>query len=191
MSRFFYKRKKADSFIQNLSKKMVSWPRLGVDVCANFFESSPIPRLKNGFILLLFSLMWTVSASAQIQFKVELLSDNATYRVSLLPSVTWTDPDNITSTAQVTLKVPTGGMGIANVTSLIPGTFWANNARYNSPPEETGFDYISFGLTSLGTSAITYESGVETHLFTLLMMVFVQVARKLCSTTTHFIHPTL
>ncbi len=166
MSRFFYKRKKADSFTPNLSKKMVNWPCLGVNDNAKFSESSPIPRLKKSFILLLFALMWTMSASAQIQFKVELLSDNSTYRVSLLPSVTWTDPDNITSTAQVTLKVPTGGMNIANVTSLVPGTFWANNARYNSPPEEVGFDYISFGLTSLGTSEINYELGVETHLFT-------------------------
>lgn len=115
------------------------------------------------FFLMLFALP---SVRSQVQFKVELLSDNVTYRVSMLPSVTWAPPLNITSTALVSMKVPTGGFSAANVTSLIPGTFWASNSQYSAPVEAPGFDYISFGLTSIGTDDFTYESGVEVALFT-------------------------
>jgi gliding motility-associated-like protein len=104
--------------------------------------------------------------NGQVQFKVELLSDHETYQVSMLPSVTWNNPDNITSTAQITLRVPTGGFSVNNVTSLVQGTFWANNAQYIAPMEAPNYDYISFGLTSLGTPNFTYQEGVELPLFT-------------------------
>ncbi|MEK7255235.1 MAG: Ig-like domain-containing protein, partial [Bacteroidota bacterium] len=102
----------------------------------------------------------------QVKFKVELLPDGITYRVSMLPEVTWNPPLNITSTAQITLKVPTGGFGVTSLASQQPGTFWSQNARYNQPFEAPAYDYISFGLTSLGTTGFSYQAGVEVPLFT-------------------------
>jgi gliding motility-associated-like protein len=103
---------------------------------------------------------------SQVQFKIELLPDQVTYQASMKPLLTWSPPLNITSTAQFTIKVPTGGFEVNNLVSLQPGTFWSQNARYNTPSEAPGFDYISFGLTSLGTSGLSYIAGVEVPLFT-------------------------
>lgn len=105
-------------------------------------------------------------SSAQVQFRVELLEDNITYQVSLLPEITWTSPQNLTSTAQITLVIPTGGFQEGSIRPLIPNTGWSANARFNAPIENPQYDYISFGLTSLGTSAIPYQAGQETALFT-------------------------
>lgn len=111
-------------------------------------------------------LLGAVAAMGQVQFSVELLPDGVTYQVSMLPQVTWNPPLNITSTAQVTLKVPTGGFSPAGVASQQPGTFWAQNARFDQPAEASGYDYLTFGLTSLGTTGFSYQQGVEVPLFT-------------------------
>lgn len=102
----------------------------------------------------------------QVQFKIELLPDNITYKVSMKPSVTWTPPMNLTSSGQVSVKAPHGGLSVINLTSLVAGTSWANNANYAQPSEAPAMDYINFGLTSTGTSAFTYTAGVEIGLFT-------------------------
>jgi len=101
---------------------------------------------------------------SQVEFKVELLPDETTYQVSLLPSVSWTTPFNLTSTAQVTLVAPSGGFTISNLQSL-NGT-WSNNSNVLSPLENSNFDYLTVGMVSLGTLDIEYLSGQETALFT-------------------------
>jgi len=45
---------------------------------------------------------------AQVKFKMQLLNDGTTYQVSLVPETSYRPPLNMTSTAQVTIKVPTG-----------------------------------------------------------------------------------
>lgn len=113
-----------------------------------------------------FCLLFVNSLSyGQVQFRVELMEDNITYKVSLLPEESWPSPENLTSTAQITLVVPTGGFVVDNLQALIPNTGWASNSRFNAPAENPGYDYISFGLTSLGTPAIPYVGGQETALF--------------------------
>jgi hypothetical protein len=102
----------------------------------------------------------------QVEFKIEMLSDSLTYMVVMKPNATWNPPFNITSSAQVTIKAPTGGFDIANVTSLVATTNWSHNATYVAPNEEPTHDYFSIGLTSLGTSAFTYQAGNEVPVFT-------------------------
>ncbi len=102
----------------------------------------------------------------QVQYKLELLSDGITYKVSMKPAVTWVPPFNLTSSGQVSLKVLHGGLTVTNLTPLVPGTAWANNATYTQPNEAPTMDYFNFGLTSTGTNAFTYTANMEVGLFT-------------------------
>jgi hypothetical protein len=118
---------------------------------------------------LLMSLLFITTfgtISAQIQFKLELLEDGETYMVSLVSDKTWKHPHNITSTAQVTLTVPTQAFEVKNLTSLQLGIEWSDNSRSEAPAEAPGLDYISFGLASMGTVKLNYVAGEEMPLFT-------------------------
>jgi hypothetical protein len=92
------------------------------------------------------------------------------YQVSLVSHQDWSGTDAITATAQVTIKVGTSTSEVDSFTifdfnSLTSGVTWAQNSRYNAPPEDPGYDYISFGLTSYGTNNITYAVGDTVPLF--------------------------
>ncbi|MBI5914011.1 MAG: gliding motility-associated C-terminal domain-containing protein [Bacteroidetes bacterium] len=100
--------------------------------------------------------------TAQVKFKVKLLPDNQTYQVLFRPDITWNAPFNAVPSAQVTLKVPTGGFAVGTVTNL-KGT-WSHTGTIVSPSEAPGYDYVNFGLQSV-TSAITFQSGVEVAVF--------------------------
>ena len=91
---------------------------------------------------------------------------DGTYRVSLLSDTTWSFPSNITASMQVTVKVPTGGFNVSNLTSLVPGVTFSLASTYSAPTEDPAHDYISFILNTPGTSAITYSKGDTTALFT-------------------------
>ncbi len=105
----------------------------------------------------------TFNLFSQVEFKVSL-DDAGVYSVSFLPSVTWDGTAALTATGQVSLLVPTGGFEISNL-QAINGS-WAANSTVVAPEENPGFDYISVGLTSLGTSDIPYVSGQEVTVFT-------------------------
>jgi len=100
-----------------------------------------------------------------VDYVLEMLPDGR-YQVSVLPHVTWNSPQNITSTAQVTVLAPAGGFQVTNLTNLIPTVSFAHNATYAAPTENTAQDYFVFGLTSNATSGISYQQGVKTPLFT-------------------------
>ena len=102
------------------------------------------------------------SLSAQLEGKVELLADNQTYLVSVLPDFTLYPGASTTNNAQITVKVPTGGFVFDGITS-ITGTWNLQNSVI-APVEEPGFDYYSFNAT--GIVGIVYEAGVENQLFT-------------------------
>ena len=55
----------------------------------------------------LFALLCSGNLVAQIQFQLSWLPQESAYLVSMVPQTDWAAPFNITSTAQVTLKVPT------------------------------------------------------------------------------------
>ena len=105
------------------------------------------------------------------EYLLERLPDGK-YRVSLVSNVTYTYPDNITSTAQVTLKVAHGtgvdSFTVDNLTSLVTtgsGVSWALNGRQNAPTEDATADYLTIGLTSYNTSEIPYVAGDTVPLF--------------------------
>ena len=105
-----------------------------------------------------------------VDFQIEKMPSGE-FQVSIDPSVTYTAPNNITSTAQVTIKVPTAsgtntGFLVEDFQNVLPSVLFAETGRQNSPDEDPMFDYISFGLQTMGTSGISYESGVKVPLFT-------------------------
>ena len=67
---------------------------------------------------------------------------------------------------QASIKVPTGGFQVSNLTNLVGGAGFALSSRYDHPTEAPTFDYLSFTLQNLGTTAISYQNGVEVPLFT-------------------------
>lgn len=119
-----------------------------------------------GFFTLLFVMTFISFISAQVQYKLTMLEDGETYQVSLIPEKSWEHPYNITSTAQVTIKVPTNSFEVTDLVSLQLDVDWQDNSRSDAPAEAPATDYISFGLATLGTVNFNYEAGVEMPLFT-------------------------
>lgn len=99
------------------------------------------------------------------RFTYVLDANNGVFTVSVIADQTIPVPQNTTSTAQVTIKVPTGGFEVTNFQSLTPGASFEQNSRSNAPSEAPEFDYIVFGLTTLGTRTIEYTEGVKIPLF--------------------------
>lgn len=110
-------------------------------------------------------ILFSKAINAQVKYQLTLLPDNKTYVVSLIPSKTWEFPKNLTSTAQVTIKVPSDKPFTAAVTNLIPGVKWVDNSYIEKPESDKSHNYISFGLTTLGTSKIPYVANEEVSLF--------------------------
>lgn len=118
------------------------------------------------FVLLLGVTFYAVEAQAQVKYQISLLEDNQTYQVSLVSDVDWTFPQNVTSSAQITVKVPSeASFNVTNLMSLQEGINWTSNARINAPSESPEFDYISFALSSMGTQGINYVAGESVPLF--------------------------
>lgn len=108
----------------------------------------------------------SVTSKAQVKFQLSLLSDNKTYMVSMIPEQTWTYPQNITSTAQVTLRYASSQkFMVVNMKNLIPTVLWQDNSYIDLPQTSGGYNFISFALRSQGTTAIPYEAGREVPLF--------------------------
>lgn len=115
---------------------------------------------------LLVLILGISSTQAQVKFKLQLLNDGKTYQVSLVPEVSYRPPLNKTSTAQVTIKVPTGSFEVYNLKNLQPNVAWEANSEAQAPDESRAFDYLSFGLATNGTDYLRYEEDLELPLFT-------------------------
>ncbi len=102
--------------------------------------------------------------TCQVEYELESLGSGK-FQVSMIPRVSYTSPNNITSTQQVTLKVPTG-FQYTGLTSFISGASYVQGSRINTPSQAPGFDYILFNLSNLGTSALSYSNNVKVPLFT-------------------------
>ena len=120
-------------------------------------------------VLLIFGLN-IFAVDAQVKFKLTKLEE-ATYQVSLISEETIQSPLNVTGTTQITLKAPTNGLAIGQLTSLQPGIEWDQNSKSITPIEAPDADYFSFGLVTVGTKAITYQAGLEVPLFTFTNLV--------------------
>ena len=114
------------------------------------------------FCLMLFASNLLIG---QVKFKLTKLADGKTFQVSMIPDVSFASPGNLTSTAQVTLIAPTGGLEVDQIFNLQDGVEWEPNSMTEKPIEAPDFDYLSFGLVTQGTDKIVYEAGVEVPLF--------------------------
>ena len=104
------------------------------------------------------------SVSAQIRYKVKLLSDNVTYQVNFRPETNWSNPLSATTGGQVTMRVPVGGFSPGPITNLTGD--WKLINTVTSPIEAPGYVYYIFALNApmLGNQ-ITYTNGVEIPMF--------------------------
>lgn len=119
-------------------------------------------RCFNNLIGLFFLLFITNELTAQVEFSIKLQPDMVTYVVSLKPSVTWTGSQAQTGTSQVTVVAP-NGFSINNLMST--NGSWQLSTTTTGPTQNPSMTYFDIGLTSLGTSDITYTNGVEEELF--------------------------
>lgn len=123
---------------------------------------------KLGFKTIVICSMMLLSkiSYSQIYFGIELQEDEKTYVVSLKSDQTIAAPLNTTGTAQITIKLlSTDSFEVTKLTSLVPNVSWAKTVRVNQPQEATDYDYITFGLTSLGTVGLNYTKDVTLPLF--------------------------
>lgn len=116
-------------------------------------------------VLALAFLCLTFSLNAQVNFKLAYDKETSRYTVSVVPSATYSAPDNITGTGQVTIKVPSNQFDPVDIANLTEGMYWEANSRNNTPEEAPDFDYISFGLVIQGIAFPAYTAGVELPLF--------------------------
>ena len=129
-------------------------------------------------LVLILIIGLSFSTQAQVEFAVKYEHYNSTtdsVKVYLKSTSNYNPPFNQTASAQITLKIPTGMFpniqnatttpSVTNLIRLYNNGTWSPNARVDNPPSQSGFDFISFGLTSAGTQDIEYQIGVEIPLF--------------------------
>ena len=116
------------------------------------------------YLLIILSLLFLTNAlSAQVRGKLELLADNKTYQVSIIPDINFNPPLSITNNAQITLIAPAGGLDIANFQSLVGQ--WQVASVVEAPTENHSFSYYSISLAG-PIEDLIFTSGVEIILFT-------------------------
>ena len=118
------------------------------------------------FNLLAFTGISSNSDTSQCLIDLELDQlENGDIMVSMIPDTTWNFPFNIVSTAQFTIKAPTGNFGIDTIINLIDQVVFFETSTVVQPTEAPGFDYISIGLGAQGTDKIPFEKGMKVNLF--------------------------
>ena len=91
--------------------------------------------------------------------------DNGDLVVSMIPDTTWEFPNNVVSTAQVTLKAPKGQLEIGEINNLLENVIFFVIGTDAEPVEAPDFDYISIALGSQGTAGIAFRKGEKIDLF--------------------------
>ncbi len=116
--------------------------------------------------IFLMSILFSTYSSAQVYFKLSQSEDEKTYIVSMIPEVSLQAPMNMVSTSQISLRIPAGNnFVINNLRTDLPNVRWQESYVAESPQEAPDYEYISFGLTSLGTQSIPFNVGAEVELF--------------------------
>lgn len=122
--------------------------------------------MKKIFSAIITLCVCSLSTYAQVKFKLTRQLDRQTYIVSMVSEETYKSLQNITGTAQVTLKVGnTSNFIIRDITPLQPETKWVNNATINNPSLAPTFSYLSFGMETMGHNQFKYDKGIEIPLF--------------------------
>ncbi len=117
------------------------------------------------FLLSIQLLAQTENAITDLNFKLKMMDDNASWGVFVVPGESITPTKRSTTGAgQVTIVAPAGFVyaGLDNIS----GT-WVENARVDGPMEAPDNAYISFGFVS-DEPRIKYSAGKETLLFTFI-----------------------
>lgn len=114
----------------------------------------------NASLFLLCLVLGGHTLSGQIWYKLELMDDGETYQISLVSEADWSLPNNLTSTGQITIKVPTLEFEMEEFENVNPQLVWDYNSRVNAPKESTDLDYLSFGLEKASRD-FEYEAGEE------------------------------
>ena len=114
---------------------------------------------------LIITMIISQTLTAQVKFLLDYNARTDEYTVSMMPERTWTSPNNLTATGQVTLKATTGQFFVKEVKSLTPNSTWIPSGRVNTPMESPKHDYIFFRLITEGLAELTYKAFTPTKLF--------------------------
>jgi len=126
-------------------------------------KKSLMRKILSAFIVF---CLCSVSSHAQVKYKLTRQLDRQTYIVSMVSEETYEGNQNITGTAQVTLKVGTAtNFAIREVTPLQPETGWVNNATIAKHDLAPDFTYFSFGMQTMAHNQFKYKKGEEIPLF--------------------------
>lgn len=152
-----------------LSKFHKSWEfflpnKVGRTPKINYKNKISIMRkIFSAFIVL---CLCNVSTYAQVKFKLTRQEDRQTYIVSMVSEETYEGNQNITGTAQVTLKVEgTTNFLIREIMPLQPETNWVNNANITKPALAPEYTYLSFGMQTMAHNQFKYKKDQEILLF--------------------------
>ncbi len=106
------------------------------------------------------------SLTCGVEYKITKRSDGR-FQVSMIPRVSYpfNGRDNSVATAQVVVKVATGSFEVFNISDLIHSNLRWDTTVYRQPAENSGFDYIAFGLTRF-TNDYMFIANQELPLFT-------------------------
>jgi hypothetical protein len=102
-----------------------------------------------------------ISGFSQVDFGIRYDKSTESFIVSLYPLETYTLPNNLTATAQITIKTPAGTFDPSDVKGLYPGIEWEYNSRADAPKEASKYDYLSFALINPGLLHLPLEEGKE------------------------------
>lgn len=107
-----------------------------------------------------------MSTFGQVKFKLTRQPDRQTYVISMLSEQTYEGTDNITGSAQVTLKIESFDNFIfRDLSSLQPETIWVNNATVSKHELSPDFTYLSFGMQTMAHNQFKYIKDKEIPLF--------------------------
>ena len=117
----------------------------GGEAYSGNFTSGPTDCCGNG-------TMPIATPNCLIEYVLEQLGPDS-FQVCLIPDTTWTGTNAITSTAQVSIRVPTGSFVFGDLFNCInPGlsteVLWFENSRHIAPLEAPAWDYYSIGSVS-------------------------------------------
>lgn len=122
--------------------------------------------MKYLFIILL--TVFTIKMNAQVQFNLNLLSDEETFLVSILPEQTISAPLNRVSNLQVVIKTELGAnLDVVQLESMVPGIDWVNSAFLDNPDAEEPYSLNVFSMSQSSSNAVQITENIETPLFTL------------------------
>lgn len=122
--------------------------------------------MKKIFAICAISFLCCQSMYSQVRFKITRQADRVTYVVSMISEKTFKGNQNITGTAQVTVKVEgTGNFLVRDIVSLRPETYWVNNATISKNELAPNATYLSFGMETMAHNQFKYKEGEETSLF--------------------------